>query len=177
MAETWRQHGLSRPAVCRLPLVIELAQPSGPVYPGFTRAVYIAAHRAMKARVVSAQDVRGLLARAGIEDVPDRTVRNWVSREPDLPEKRIRSGLDEAADYPGWSRPYLRPSSQSGQNRRPAGRHVQAVTRQPSSPGRSRVIELHQAAPVSQAPNQTGTGIGGLLAAALIVIALRRMLA
>ena len=155
MAATWRRDGINggRP---ELPAVAQMGQPSGPVYDAFTRAAYIAAHRAAtqtNGRILRPADIPRQLARAGIEGVPERTVRDWVTKEPDLPERLISTGLATPESFPLFTRPFLRAGTSGG--------HAQ----------------MGQTSPTLAAETTGGIGsLGKLVFGALLVGAVRELL-
>ena len=103
-------------------MVARMAQPAGHVYSVKTRANYVLGVRVAKdsGGQISVSDVSGWLVEAGFEWVPERTVRLWVQKEADLPEKLVDGKFAGVDDFPEWARPQLRTGSQQAEMRQTA---------------------------------------------------------
>ncbi len=156
MAATYRQHRECRTVRAgALPMVARMAQPAGHVYSVKTRADYVLGMRVTKDKdrdpPIDASDVSGWMVEAGLEWVPERTVRHWVQREPDLPEKLVDGKFAGADDFLEWARPYLRTGS--------------------------RQAEMRQTSPAPSSLIRSSVGLGLVVAGVYVVVGVSRAVA
>lgn len=79
----------------------------------FERAVYIAAHRLVAARIWSYSKMHWELQKLGYDEVDERKIRYWTQRQPNLPELLISMGTAKPEDFPVWARPFLNTGDQT----------------------------------------------------------------
>ncbi len=89
------------------PPIARMAQPRSFGTPPFERALRILGNRGAKNGAISTGAVDYKMQDMGYGEVPDRTVRWWNQRDPDLPERLIRMGQAQPGDFPQWAREFL----------------------------------------------------------------------
>ncbi len=90
------------------PVFARMEQPRNYGTDTIERAVYILAMRAVRAGLLTASQIAGMLQTQGYSEVPQRTVRYWVEHQPDLPEQVVEMGLARPEHFPTWTRRFLR---------------------------------------------------------------------
>lgn len=94
----------------------------GPWYPRKVMATGVLIARGVQRREIGWSEGEGAMTPKSAADLPKgpkartgngvptpRQIRTWAKRHPDLPERLVRDGLAQPADFPAVCRKYLRP--------------------------------------------------------------------